>query len=827
MSSPYSPCIVHKFGGTSLAGADEFRMVAALLSARPEPRQVVVVSAMGGVTDLLAGALERARSRDASYRADLGELLARHRSVLADLLPAAGAEQLGGVIEQDLNDVGDVLRAATLLRSYSPPTLDLVSGYGELWSAQMLTGHLLACGHAAAWLDARDVLVVTRRDGPPEVDWQASSQRLADWLQRHGQPPRTLVITGYIASSPDGLPTTLGRNGSDFSASIFAALLDADEIHIWTDVDGVMSASPRLVPDAVLLDALSYDEAMELAYFGAKVIHPNTMAPAVERAVPIFIRNTFRPELPGTRIHVSSTSEFAVKGLASVEDIALLNVEGTGMIGVPGTAQRLFGALRDAGVSVVMISQGSSEHSICFAVPAPLAGVARRAVEHAFFAERHHGQIQTVDVVAGCSILAVVGDGMAGRPGIAARFFGALGRAGVNIRAIAQGSSERNISVVVDAADTQRALRAVHAAFYLSRQTLSIGVIGPGTVGAALLRQLGEQAPRLKQQFNVDLRVRAIATSREMLLADRQVALSDWRGEFARDARPLDTELFAEHVHADHLPHAIIIDCSASEAVARRYLDWLRRGIHVVTPSKQANTAGLQYYRALREADRAGGAHYLYEATVGAGLPVIQTLRDLILTGDEVLEIEGVLSGTLSYVFNRFDGTQPFSAIIADARARGYTEPDPRDDLSGIDVARKVVILGREMGLPLELGDVDVQGPLPGGLSRGSIAEFLAALPEHDAAMETLREQAAAEHRVLRFVGSVDSEGRAGARLRSYAVTHPFARIQLTDNIVLFRTRRYDENPLVVQGPGAGPEVTAGGVFADLLRITSYLGASL
>jgi aspartokinase/homoserine dehydrogenase 1 len=821
------PWIVHKFGGTSLAGADRFRHVARVLAARPEPRRAVVVSAIGGVTNALIRAVELAGRRDPAYRDELESLRRRHQEVVADVVPLDAGRELLERIDRDLGDIADVLHATWLLRSHSRSVVELVSGYGEVWSAQILAAHLAARREPALWLDAREVLVVAWEGGVPEVDWERSRERMALWSERHGRLPGTLVVTGYVASSPEGIPTTLGRNGSDFSASIFAALLESTEIHIWTDVDGVLSANPRLVPDAVLLDALSYQEAMELAYFGAKVIHPQTMAPAVERGIPIWIRNTFRPDLPGTRIDPRGSPGTGVKGLASVERIALVNVEGTGMIGVPGTAERLFGALRDAGISVVMISQGSSEHSICFAVPGQLGESAREAVERAFFAERHLGQIQTVELVQDCCVLAVVGDGMAGHPGVAGKFFGSLGGAGVNIRAIAQGSSERNISVVIDEADASRALRAVHSGFYLSPQTLSIGVIGTGVVGSAFLAQLGEQVERLAAEADLDLRVRAIATSRSMLLDERRIDLGSWSEALEREGSPIDPEALARHVHAEHLPHAVLIDCTASDAVARYYPEWLRRGIHVITPNKRASTAPLDFFRELRQASRLSGARYLYETTVGAGLPIIHTLRDLIQTGDEVLEIEGILSGTLSYLFNTYDGSRPFSGIVAEARARGFTEPDPRDDLSGTDVARKVVILGREMGLPLELGQLRVQSLVPPDLTRGSVADFMAALPVHDAALEERRRAASAEGQVLRFVGRVDREGNAGVALRAYPADHPFARVQLTDNVVQFRTRRYHANPLIVQGPGAGPEVTAGGVFADLLRLASHLGARL
>ncbi|HEX8941943.1 MAG TPA: bifunctional aspartate kinase/homoserine dehydrogenase I [Gemmatimonadaceae bacterium] len=820
--------VVHKFGGTSLADASCVRRVGEIVAARPESQRIVVVSAMGGVTNSLVRAVELAGARDSNgYRRLLDDLEGKHQAALGDLVPPAVARELGDAIDKDLADIRDVLHATTLLRRSSRETLDLVTGYGELWSARMLAAHLVARGTPATWIDARDILTAEWRDASPAIDWCLSRERLERWSAAHADASATLVVTGFIASTSDGVATTLGRNGSDFSASIFAALFDAAEIHIWTDVDGVMSADPRLVPEALTLDEMSYDEAMELAYFGAKVIHPSTMAPAVERGLPIFIRNTFRPELTGTRIHAGPSSGFAVKGLATVESISLLNLEGTGMIGVPGTAQRLFGALRDEGISVVMISQGSSEHSICFAVPAATAEHARAAVERAFFAEQHHGQIQRVEVTSGCGILAVVGDGMAGSPGIAAKFFSALGKARVNIRAIAQGSSERNISVVIDGTDMQRALRAAHSGLYLSSQTLSIGLVGAGSVGGEFLRQLNSQLARLKQDFDVDLRVRAVATSKRMLLADRAIDLDRWSQTLESNGEPLDLDRLAAHVHADHLPHAALVDCTASDAVARQYESWLARGIHVITPNKRANASDMEYYRALRRSNRAVGAHYLYETTVGAALPIIQTLRDLVQTGDEISEIEGILSGTLSFLFNSFDGTRPFSALVDEARSLGYTEPDPRDDLSGMDVARKMVILAREMGLPLALADVDLRSLVPEALQRGTVAEFLAALPRHDGEMEALRNDAVASGKVLRFVGRVSRNAQASVGLRAYPTSHPFARVQLTDNIVLFRTRRYSENPLVVQGPGAGREVTAAGVFADLLRLASYLGAVL
>jgi bifunctional aspartokinase / homoserine dehydrogenase 1 len=478
----------------------------------------------------------------------------------------------------------------------------------------------------------------------------------------------------------------------------------------------------------------------------------------------------------------------------------------------------------------VMISQGSSEHSICFAVPETEAENAAAAIAEAFELEMRYGQIQPPQITTGCTILAAVGDGMAGTPGIAARFFGALARTGVNVRAIAQGSSERNITIVIDSADAARALRAAHSGFYLSPQTLSIGIIGPGHVGSTLLDQLGRRTDWLKAEFGVDLRVRAIANSSAMALDEHRIDLGDWRSLLSgpgAGTNPVDLERLADYVHTESVPHAVIIDCSASDTVAGRYVDWLNQGIHVITPNKRANTGPMEAYRALQGASRRGNAHYLYETTVGAALPIIQTLRDLVQTGDEIRRIEGIFSGTLSYLLNSFDGSQPFSAIVAAARAKGYTEPDPREDLSGLDVARKVVILAREMGMDVELPDVVVEGLVPPGLDAGSADDFMARLADFDGDMQRLVEVSRSRGEVLRFVGAIDPEHGLSVRMRSYDAAHDFSRIRHTDNIVEFETARYSENPLVVQGPGAGPEVTAGGVFADLLRLANYLGANL
>jgi aspartokinase/homoserine dehydrogenase 1 len=514
-----------------------------------------------------------------------------------------------------------------------------------------------------------------------------------------------------------------------------------------------------------------------------------------------------------------------VKGFASVEDMTLVNVEGTGMVGVPGIAHKLFGALHAEGVSVVLISQGSSEHSICFAVPGAQGALAKRTIEEAFLSEIGRGQVQTVTLNEGCCILAVVGDGMVHEPGVAAKFFTALGKAGVNVRAIAQGSSERNISAVIDQREATRALRTVHSAFYLSSQTLSVGVIGTGLIGSAFLNQLSGRLEQLKRLRAIDVRVRGVMNSRRMLLDYDRVDLRSWQDNLRDTAETADIERFTEHVLAEHLPHAVIIDATSDAGVAARYESWLGRGINVITPNKKGNTGTLAEYRALRETARRRGRYFLYETNVGAGLPIIHTLRDLLDTGDEVLRIEGVLSGTLSYIFNTFDGRKPFSQVVGEAHARGYTEPDPRDDLSGMDVARKLVILAREMGLPLELEDVEVESLVPEDLRAGGVEEYLESLNKHDADVAGMLAAARERGEVLRYVGTIEPGGRVSAALRPFPLEHPFASLSESDNVVSFRTARYNVQQMIVRGPGAGPDVTAAGVFADLLRLASFLGA--
>jgi aspartokinase/homoserine dehydrogenase 1 len=817
--------VVHKFGGSSVADATCFKRVADIIGVRKGERQAIVLSACKGVTDALYEAVRRAEARENTDDV-LWDIANRHEQIAEALLPRDSSGGYNDLLATDISNIKGVLRTVELTRRASGNVRDLIVGFGEIWSTRLFARFLAEKGvKDGRWVDAREAVVVEWGPLGPSVDWALSQQHVDKLGLR--EAPGPLIITGFVASDKNGVQTTLGRNGSDFSASIFGKLLGAKEIDIWTDVDGVLSADPKRVPAPETIDELSYNEAMELAYFGAKVIHPQTMSPAIEASIPIRILNTFKPEGAGTLICADPKSSHPVKGITSIEKVALIDLEGAGMIGVPGTAHRLFGALREAGVSVILISQGSSEHSICCAVPGDQVDRAAKATREAFEREIATGQIQSVEIDRDLSILAVVGDGMAGTHGVAANLFGALARASVNVRAIAQGASERNISVVVDAASTSKALRAVHAAFYLSPHALSVAVIGPGAVGSTLIDQLASQTARLRSQFNIDFRFKAIATSKRGLFSDSTLKLDDWRGQLEQKGQPSDLAKVIDHVSGAQTPHRVVIDCSASEDVARAYADLFARGVHVITANKKAGSADIAYFQNMQESRRASGAHFLYEATVGAGLPIIQTLRELRETGDEVTGVEGILSGTLAFLFNTYNGEAAFSEVVRDARQRGYTEPDPRDDLSGLDVARKLIILAREMGLKLELKDVAIESLIPAALKDVSIDAFMTRLSEFDGEMKQRYEAAKARGRVLRHVGRVNAKGQASVGVVEVDPASPLANSALTDNIVRFQTRRYHTNPLVVQGPGAGPEVTAGGVFADLLRLSAYLGARM
>ncbi|MGZ3749109.1 MAG: bifunctional aspartate kinase/homoserine dehydrogenase I, partial [Pseudobdellovibrionaceae bacterium] len=774
---------IHKFGGTSVLNSERYRNVSSIVTTMvPSSRKAVVVSAMKGVTDDLIKTVERAQLQQESYKNLLESVYERHLTEIKALLAPPKREALLEVIEKDFHELREILRGVWLVKTASDKIYDLVSGMGEVWSAQILNAYFQMQGFKTDWLDARQILVVEKNTQGVWIDWKTSQENLNRWQAEHDYD--LVTITGFVAATAEGTASTLGRNGSDYSASIFGALFESDEIFIWTDVDGIHSADPRQIPEATILKEMSYNEVTELAYFGAKIVHPATMAPAIKRQIPIWIKNTFNPTFPGTKIHHAAESSAPVKGFSTIDKLSLLNIEGTGMVGVPGVAERLFGALRSAGISVVLISQASSEHSVCLAIPEEQTEKAQKAIESIFFAEIQQGLIQNIQATKNVSILAAVGDNMASSPGTAGQFFTALGRSGVNVRAIAQGSSERNISAVIDTEEAVRALRTVHSAFIVPHQTLSVGLIGPGLIGSTFLRQLKEQHQDLKKHREVDVKIRALANSKKMYLAEKEIPLDQWEELFAKNSVPLDWKKFTEHLKPAHIPHAAVIEATASAALTPLYKEWLAQGLHIISPNKKANTDSMEEYLKIRATAKRYNRHFLYSTNVGAGLPIVQTLRDLISTGDEIQIVQGILSGTLSYIFNQYDGTRPFSEIVKKAKEMGFTEPDPREDLSGQDVVRKLVILAREAGLNLEVGEVEVQGLVPAAMAKIPVEEFMSRLPELDALMNEKMKKAQTEKQILRFVATLTKEGRARVGLEALPETHVFSRVSGTDNIV-------------------------------------------
>ncbi|KAG5559657.1 hypothetical protein RHGRI_009249 [Rhododendron griersonianum] len=829
---------VHKFGGTCVGSSQRIRNVAQIIVDDFSERKLVVVSAMSKVTDMMYDLIYKAQSRDDSYMAALDSVLEKHKLTAVDLLEGDDRAIFLSRLYHDINNLKAMLRAIYIAGHATESFTEFVVGHGELWSAQMLASLVRKNGVDCNWMDARDVLIVNPT-GSDQVDpdYLESEKRLDNWFSQN--PSKTIIATGFIASTPQNIPTTLKRDGSDFSAAIMGALVKARQVTIWTDVDGVYSADPRKVSEAVVLKTLSYQEAWEMSYFGANVLHPRTIIPVMRYDIPILIRNIFNLSAPGTMICRPPVNEFEdgqgmesfVKGFATIDNLALVNVEGTGMAGVPGTASDIFSAVKDVGANVIMISQASSEHSICFAVPEKEVDAVAKALQSKFRQALYAGRLSQVAVIPNCSILAAVGLKMASTPGVSATLFNALAKANINVRAIAQGCSEYNITVVVKREDCVRALRAVHSRFYLSRTTIAMGIVGPGLIGGTLLDQLRDQAAVLKEKFNIDLRVMGITGSRRMLLSDTGIDLSRWRELEKEIGQVADLGKFVQNVHGNHfIPNTVLVDCTSDSGIASHYYDWLRRGIHVITPNKKANSGPLDQYLRLRALQRQSYTHYFYEATVGAGLPIISTLQGLLETGDKILQIEGIFSGTLSYIFNNFIGTQSFSEVVVEAKEAGYTEPDPRDDLSGMDVARKVIILARESGLKLELSDIPIESLVPEPLRVilvcASAEEFLQQLSQFDQDMANKRQDAEDAGEVLRYVGMVDVVNQRGAvKLGRYKKDHPFAQLSGSDNIIAFTTERYKQQPLIVRGPGAGAQVTAGGIFSDILRLASYLGA--
>lgn len=814
-----------KFGGSSVGSPERIQSIVGLVtdSNRYRPGEVrgVVVSAFQGVTDTLIQLAREASQGSDGYKPPLLNLEKRHLEAIEALVPVARRSSVLASAKVTLNELGDLLQGITLVSECSPRTLDLIMSFGERLSAFIVSEAFISRGVDAEMLDAREIIWTNDSFGNARPEKQKTEDATRAYFDSH---PKLQIITGFVGRSTSELTTTLGRGGSDFTASIIGAALRAQEIEIWTDVDGMLTADPRKVPKAFPIPEVTFEEAMELCHFGAKVIYPPTMQPAIDAHIPLVIKNTLRPESLGTRIvENAATLPYPITGISSISDIALIRLEGSGMVGVAGTAARLFKALAAARINIILITQASSEHTICCAIDPSSIDTARAAVGEEFALELQAGLLSPLVVEEDLAILSVVGERMRQTPGMSGRVFTALGSNAINVVAVAQGSSELNISAVISHDDETKALNALHDEFFSHRaKTINLWIVGTGLIGNTLLQQLEAQHPILRESLALDLQLRGIANSRKMILAKESDDPLSFEVDLSNSSPAFVPADFVDHILSAHLPNCVFVDCTASDEMPNLYAKLLRKNIAVVTPNKRGISAGLELYDQIVSAARERRTPFLHETCVGAALPVLSTLRDLVRSGDKVHRIEAVLSGTLSFIFNSMAAGRSLSDAVKEAKQLGFTEPDPRDDLSGADVARKVLILARNAGLSFELSNISITPLLPAEALSWSLDEFMERLPTLNAHFEHLASQARERGERLFFGALIDCvERRAEIGLRSVPNHHPFCALSGSDNIVSFSTRRYTPNALVVKGPGAGAEVTAAGVFADIIRIAS------
>lgn len=813
--------IIIKFGGTSVASAQRIEDLLPIVTdiKKKTNKLGVVVSAFGGVTDELIKMSRLAAKQDEEYINVFHEIRERHMKTVREL-KLRNDKVLHDFLEEVFTELHDILHGVYLVRELSQRTLDFISGHGEILSAKIIAHYFKSQKVSTSFLDARKIIRTDETFGSARVDFNVTNRN----IREHFRKTKSIeIITGFVASTQKDEMTTLGRGGSDYTAAIFGAALDASEIQIWTDVDGVMTADPRKVKKAFSLSSMTYEEAMEMSHFGAKVIHPPTIQPALDKGIPLIIRNTFKPKHPGTFISTKQSDPgFLIKGISSIDNISLLTMQGSGMVGVAGISARLFNALSQAKVNVILITQGSSEHTISFAVKPEDSLRAQVAIEEMFHLEIRARMIQKVRVEKELSIVAVIGENMRNTPGVSGRLFQALGKNGISVVATAQGSSELNISTVIHRHDLDKALNALHQSFFLSDvKTLSVFMVGTGLIGKTLLKQITDHKDFLKNHRSLEINVVGVANTRKMIFDKDGISLNRFSDTFEKGENA-DLYQFVQAMINLNLPQSIFVDCTSNEQVVKHYAEIMKNSISIVTPNKLANSDTYKNYLNLRTIAKERNVRFLYETNVGAGLPVINTLNDLLTSGDQIKRIEAVLSGTLSFIFNNFKEGTHFSDIVKQAQEKGYTEPDPRIDLSGKDVARKLLILARETGLKIELKDIQIDGILPPScLKAKSVADFFVELKKNNLFFEAKRIKASKNNKVLRFIASLE-KGKAKISLQEVDSSHPFYNLSGSDNIISYTTERYSDRPLVVKGPGAGAEVTAAGVFAEIISIGKY-----
>ena len=825
--------LVLKFGGSSVGSVKGIEQIIGILKDKEYSSNVsaVIVAAFSGVTDALIE-LASTAVRGESYKEQLETISKRHRDCAEYFLKNDERKKAVKEIENNITLLSQILDGITLLNELSLRSQDLVMSFGERLSANLVASIFTANGIKSSYLDARNLVKTNSNFGRAEVLRKETESNIKTYFKT---AKKTLqIVTGFIGSTPDEYTTTIGRNGSDLTAALFASALGAKKLEIWIDADGMLTADPDQVKNAFLIDEISYNEAMEISHFGASVIFPPSVKPALEKNIPIFIRNTFNPNGKGTKITANAApGKFPIRGISSINQITLVRIQGTGMVGVAGFSARVFGSLARKGISVMLITQSSSEYSICFAVLPQDAQLAETSLKEEFAHEISNRSLENPIIEKNLSIIAVVGSAMKSTSGISGKFFHALGRNGINIVAIAQGSSETNISAVISSSDEGKALNAIHDAFFFANQrTVNLFVIGTGLIGGTLLDQIAENSAKLADNMikinligaaNYDKMIFSLDGLDPKNVKKLLTTKGKVEGTQAIEPNKKGADAFIEKIASLNLPNSCFCDCTASEDIASLYEKILHYSIPIVTPNKKANSGSYDYYKRLTTYSKERGIPYLYECTVAAGLPVISTLRDLFLAGDKVIKIEAVLSGTLSFIFNSFDGSKPFSDLVREAKEKGYTEPDPRDDLNAMDAARKALILARECGLNLEFKNVKIDPILPKAcLNAKSIDAFFKELKKTDSEFEKKRAQAAAEGKQLRYVASIE-EGKAQLSFRAEEAGSPFRSLVDSDNIVVITTNRYSKLPMVIKGPGAGAQVTATGVFADILRTARTL----